>query len=58
MDIVKYNMLLTSELIKIMKILEENDIKAIAFKGPPLAQPPSDDLTLRHSVHLALLVAK
>ena len=57
-DIVKYNMLLTSELIKIMKILEENDIKAIAFKGSTLAQLAYGDVTLRQYVDLDLLVEK
>ena len=58
MDIVKYNMLLTSELIKIMKVLEENDIKAIAFKGSTLAQLAYGDVTLRQYVDLDLLVEK
>ena len=56
MDIVKHNMLLTSELIKIMKLLEENDIKAIAFKGPTLAQLAYGDITLRQYVDLDVLV--
>jgi hypothetical protein len=56
MDIVKYNMLLTSELINIMKIFEENDIKAIAFKGPTLAQLAYGDITLRQYVDLDILV--
>ena len=56
MDIVKYNMLLTSELIKVMKILEENDIKAIAFKGPTLAQLAYGDVTLRQYVDLDILI--
>ena len=38
MDIVKQNMLMTSELIKVLKILEENNIEAISFKGPVLSQ--------------------
>jgi hypothetical protein len=57
-DIVKHNMLLTSELIKIMKSLEENDIKAIAFKGPTLAQLAYGDITLRQYVDLDILVEK
>jgi len=58
MDIVKYNMLLTSELIKVMKVLEENDINAIAFKGPTLAQLAYGDVTLRQYVDLDVLVEK
>jgi hypothetical protein len=57
-DIVKHNMLLTSELINIMKLLEENDIKAIAFKGPTLAQLAYGDITLRQYVDLDILVKK
>jgi hypothetical protein len=57
-DIVKYNMLLTSELINIMKLLEENDIKAIAFKGPTLAQLAYGDITLRQYVDLDILIEK
>jgi hypothetical protein len=56
MDIVKYNMLLTSELINIMKLLEENNIKAIAFKGPTLSQLAYGDITLRQYVDLDILV--
>jgi hypothetical protein len=58
MDIVKYNMLLTSELINIMKLLEENNIKAIAFKGPTLSQLAYGDITLRQYVDLDILIEK
>jgi hypothetical protein len=58
MDIVKQNMLLTSELINTMKVLEENNIKAIAFKGPTLAQLAYGDITLRQYVDLDVLVEK
>lgn len=58
MDIVKQNMLLTSELINTMKVLEENDIKAISFKGPTLAQLAYGDITLRQYVDLDVLVEK
>jgi hypothetical protein len=58
MDIVKQNMLLTSELINIMKLFEENNIKAIAFKGPTLAQLAYGDITLRQYVDLDVLVEK
>jgi hypothetical protein len=37
MDIVKQNMLMTSELMKVVKILEENNIESISFKGPVLS---------------------
>ena len=58
MNIVKQNMLLTSELINIMKLFEENNIKAIAFKGPTLAQLAYGDITLRQYVDLDVLVEK
>lgn len=58
MDIVKHNMLLTSELINIMELLEENNIKAIAFKGPTLAQFAYGDITLRQYVDLDILIEK
>lgn len=56
MDISKYNMLMTSELIKVMKLLEENDIEAISFKGPTLSQSAYGDITLRQYVDLDILI--
>jgi hypothetical protein len=47
MDIVKQNMLMTSELIKVLKILEENNIEAISFKGPVLSQLAYGDVVSR-----------
>jgi hypothetical protein len=41
-----------------MKLLEENDIKAIAFKGPTLAQLAYGDITLRQYVDLDILIKK
>lgn len=58
MNIVKHNMLLTSELIKIMKLLEENDIEAVSFKGPILAQLAYPDITLRQYADLDILIKK
>jgi hypothetical protein len=49
---------LTSELINIMKLLEENNIKAIAFKGPTLSQLAYGDITLRQYVDLDILIEK
>jgi len=37
MSIVQRNMLMTSELIRIMYLLRENNIEALAFKGPTLS---------------------
>lgn len=58
MDIVKQNMLMTSELIKISKLLEENDIKSIAFKGPVLSMLAYGDVISRQYVDLDILVEK
>lgn len=56
MDIVKENMLMTSELIKVMKLFEENDIKAIPFKGPVLSQVAYGDVVSRQYVDLDILI--
>lgn len=58
LDIVKQNMLMTSELIKVMKLLAENGIEAIAFKGPTLAQMAYGDITLRQYSDLDILLRK
>ncbi len=52
------NMLMSAELIRIMKLLEENGIKALAFKGPTLAQMAYGDITLRQYGDLDILVDK
>lgn len=56
MNIVKQNMLMTSELIKITKILEENNIEAISFKGPVLSQLAYGDVISRQYCDLDILV--
>ena len=56
MNLVKTNMLMTSELIKVSKLLEENGIKAIAFKGPTLSQMAYGDVVSRQYVDLDVLV--
>ncbi len=56
MDIVKQNMLMTSELIKVIKILEENGIEAISFKGPVLSQLAYGDVVSRQYCDLDILV--
>ena len=58
MSIVQKNMLMTSELLRIMKLLEENNIEALAFKGPALAQMAYGDITLRQYGDLDILVHK
>ena len=56
MNLVKTNMLMTSELIKVSKLLEENGIKAISFKGPTLSQMAYGDVVSRQYVDLDILV--
>ncbi|WP_228710933.1 nucleotidyltransferase domain-containing protein [Arcobacter cloacae] len=56
MDIVKQNMLMTSELIKVVKILEENNIESISFKGPVLSQLAYGDVVSRQYCDLDILV--
>jgi len=52
------NMLMSAELICIMKLLEENNIEALAFKGPTLAQMAYGDITLRQYSDLDILVQR
>ena len=52
------NILMSSELIKIMKLFEENNIEALAFKGPTLAQSSYGNITLRQFGDLDLLIKK
>jgi len=55
-QIARRNMLMSAELIKIMKLLKENHIEPLAFKGPALAQMAYGDITLRQYVDLDILV--
>ena len=56
--IAQRNMLMSAELIRIMKLLEDNGIEALAFKGPALSQLVYGDITLRQYVDLDVLVKK
>ena len=56
MDIVKQSMLMTSELLSIMKLFEENSINAISFKGPLLSQMAYKDISSRQYVDLDILI--
>ena len=56
MGVSQRNMLMSAELIRIMKLLKENDIEALAFKGPTLSQMAYGDITLRQYVDLDILV--
>jgi hypothetical protein len=54
--IAQKNMLMSAELIKIVKLLAKHDIKTIPFKGPSLAQLAYGDITLRVFGDLDILV--
>ena len=56
LNIASRNMLMSAELIRIMKLLDENNIEALAFKGPALSQMAYGDITLRQYVDLDILV--
>ena len=58
MHISQKNMLMTAELIKTMKLFKENNIEALAFKGPTLAQLAYGDITLRQYGDLDILIDK
>jgi hypothetical protein len=52
------NMFMTSELIKIMNLLRENHIQALAFKGPALSRSAYGDITLRQFGDLDILIQR
>lgn len=58
MSIVQRNMLMTTELINIIKLLRENQIEALAFKGPTLSQMAYGDITLRQFSDLDILIKR
>ena len=58
MSISQRNMLMSAELIHIMKLLKENNIDALAFKGPALSQMAYGDITLRQFGDLDILIRK
>ena len=55
-QIARRNMLMSAELLRIMKLLEKSGINALAFKGPTLAQLAYGDITLRQFGDLDILV--
>jgi len=55
-NIAQRNMLMSAELIRIIKLLEDHGIEALAFKGPILSQMAYGDITLRQYVDLDILV--
>ncbi|HFD14229.1 MAG TPA: hypothetical protein ENJ34_02895 [Epsilonproteobacteria bacterium] len=50
------NMLMTSELIKIIHLLQKNNIQALSFKGPTLSQSTYGDITLRQYGDIDILI--
>lgn len=56
LKIVQENMLLASELTKIMKLLEDNKIEALSFKGPSLSLVAYGDITLRQYIDLDIFI--
>lgn len=57
-DLVKRNLLLSGNLLKIITLFEKNTICAIPFKGPVLAETLYGGLALRQFCDLDILVAK
>ncbi|MEN8304384.1 MAG: nucleotidyltransferase family protein [Campylobacterota bacterium] len=55
-QISQQNMLMSAELIRVMKLFEENNIEALAFKGPALSQMAYGDITLRQYNDLDVLI--
>lgn len=53
-----YNLLLTSELLKLLNLFETHEIPAIPFKGPVLAASAYGSLSLREFGDLDILVHK
>jgi hypothetical protein len=52
------NLFLTGELLKVLALLEENGIRAVAFKGPTLALQAYGDVGLRQFGDLDILVQR
>ena len=58
LNISKKNILLSSELIYLSKILNKNNIKFISFKGPTLSKIAYGDITIRQYSDLDILIQK
>jgi len=56
LSITKENMLMTIELINVIKLLKKNNINVLAFKGPTLAQIAYGNISLRQYSDLDILV--
>ena len=58
LHIAQKNILMSAELLRIMKLFQENGIKALAFKGPTLSEMAYGDITLRQYGDLDILTKK
>lgn len=56
LDIARRNMMMTSELLRIMGLLEEHGINALAIKGPVLSHIIHGDVTSRQYADIDILV--
>jgi len=52
------NLLLTKELLRILRHLESGGVRAVPYKGPLLAEAVYGDLSLRHFADLDILVRR
>lgn len=58
LDIARRNMMMTSELLRIMKLLEDSGINALAIKGPVLSQIIHGDVTSRQYADIDILLSE
>jgi len=56
MEISQRNMLMSAELIRITKLLKQNHIESVSFKGPTLSQMAYEDITMRQYGDLDILI--
>jgi len=56
MEISQRNMLMSAELIRITKLLKQNHIESVSFKGPTLSQMAYKDITMRQYGDLDILI--
>ncbi|MDO8870309.1 MAG: nucleotidyltransferase family protein [Methanobacteriaceae archaeon] len=55
---VRKNLMMTGELVKVMKLLEENGVNAVTYKGPVLAQMAYGNVGLREFRDIDIFIAK
>jgi hypothetical protein len=52
----KHNLFLTAELLKLLKLFEENRIRAVSYKGPVLSATAYGNIMLRTFIDLDILI--